>query len=112
MHSKRFLEPASLPDRLRSGSGLPGVAPAAFQRWALLLALPFLLALIPGERLAAANTNEIAIPIPGWRIELVAQAPEIRHPSVVACAPDGRVFVAEDPMDISRPAQVAEGRNG
>ncbi len=49
-------------------------------------------------------------PSPGWRISLVAEAPVVRHPSVVACAPDGRVFVAEDPMDISRPAHAAEGR--
>src|SRR5437773_646558 len=38
-------------------------------------------------------------------------APRIRHPSVVACSPDGRVFVAEDPMDISLPkADLTEGR--
>ena len=50
-------------------------------------------------------------PVPGWRIELVAEAPKVQHPSVVACAPDGRVFVAEDPMDISLPqADAAEGR--
>jgi putative membrane-bound dehydrogenase-like protein len=50
-------------------------------------------------------------PLPGWRMELVADAPTIKHPSVVACAPDGRVFVAEDPMDISLPrADAAEGR--
>jgi putative membrane-bound dehydrogenase-like protein len=50
-------------------------------------------------------------PIAGWRIELIAEAPKIRHPSVVACAPDGRVFVAEDPMDISLPkADATEGR--
>jgi putative membrane-bound dehydrogenase-like protein len=50
-------------------------------------------------------------PIPGWRMELVAEAPRVKHPSVVACAPDGRVFVAEDPMDISLPnAGAAEGR--
>ena len=50
-------------------------------------------------------------PIPGWRMELVAEPPKINHPSVVACAPDGRVFVAEDPMDISLPkADAAEGR--
>jgi glucose/arabinose dehydrogenase len=36
----------------------------------------------------------------GWSIELVAQAPDVSHPSVVCAAPDGRVFVAEDPMDI------------
>ena len=42
---------------------------------------------------------------------MVAQAPQIRHPSVVCCAPDGRVFVAEDPMDISAPrADLQLGR--
>jgi len=50
-------------------------------------------------------------PVPGWRMELVSEAPQIKHPSVVACAPDGRVFVAEDPMDISLPkADATEGR--
>lgn len=49
-------------------------------------------------------------PPPGFRIEVVAQAPAIRHPSIVMVSPDGRVFVGEDPMDISRPAHVAEGR--
>src|SRR5690349_6938121 len=33
-----------------------------------------------------------------WKLEVVASAPQVRHPSVVCCAPDGRVFVAEDPM--------------
>lgn len=45
-----------------------------------------------------------------WKIELIAEAPKIKYPSVVVCAPDGKVFVAEDPMDIARPANVAEGR--
>jgi putative membrane-bound dehydrogenase-like protein len=50
-------------------------------------------------------------PVPGWRMELVAEAPKVQHPSVVTCAPDGRVFVAEDPMDIRLPqADAAEGR--
>ncbi len=49
-------------------------------------------------------------PIPGWTLRLVAQAPDIQHPSVVTVAPDGRVFVAEDPMDIRSPANAAEGR--
>jgi len=50
-------------------------------------------------------------PPPDWKIEMVAEAPRIRHPSVVACSPDGRVFVAEDPMDISLPkADLTEGR--
>jgi putative membrane-bound dehydrogenase-like protein len=39
-----------------------------------------------------------------WKVELVAAAPQVVHPSVVCCAPDGRVFIAEDPMDISAPS--------
>ena len=49
-------------------------------------------------------------PRPGWTVELLLQPPQLRHPSVVCSAPDGRIFVAEDPMDISAPAQAAEGR--
>ncbi|MBI3867336.1 MAG: HEAT repeat domain-containing protein [Verrucomicrobia bacterium] len=50
-----------------------------------------------------ATVSGSALPVPRseWRMELIAQAPAIRHPSVVCTAPDGRVFVAEDPMDIS-----------
>jgi len=60
---------------------------------------------------AALAASTLPRPIAGWLIELVAEAPKIRHPSVVACAPDGRVYVAEDPMDISLPkADVTEGR--
>src|SRR5881394_1980734 len=60
---------------------------------------------------SAFGASVLSQPIAGWRIELVAEAPKLRHPSVVACAPDGRVFVAEDPMDISLPkADAAEGR--
>jgi putative heme-binding domain-containing protein len=47
---------------------------------------------------------------PDWKIEVVLSAPEIRHPSVVCTSPDGRAFVAEDPMDISAPADRALGR--
>lgn len=50
-------------------------------------------------------------PLADWKIEVVAEAPQIKHPTVVTCAPDGRVFVAEDPMDISLPkADMTEGR--
>ena len=59
----------------------------------------------------ARAASPLPQPLPNWRIELVAESPRIKHPSVVACAPDGRVFVAEDPMDISLPkADAAEGR--
>ena len=51
------------------------------------------------------------VPRPGWTIERLLQAPELTHPSVVCAAPDGRIFVAEDPMDIRTPkADVPEGR--
>ena len=44
-------------------------------------------------------------------MEIVAESPKLKHPTVVTGAPDGRVFVAEDPMDISLPkADAAEGR--
>ena len=46
----------------------------------------------------------------GWTVELVAKAPELRHPTVVCAAPDGRIFVAEDPMDISAPPDATRGR--
>lgn len=34
-----------------------------------------------------------------WKLEILKEKPNIYVPSVVAAAPDGRVFVAEDPMD-------------
>ncbi len=59
--------------------------------------------------LQATETPTVA---PGWKIELVAQSPDLRHPSVVCASPDGRVFVAEDPMDIrsDTPANATAGR--
>ena len=59
------------------------------------------------------NSGLAALPTPpaDRKLETILSAPDIRHPSVVCCAPDGRVFVAEDPMDISMPkASAAEGR--
>src|SRR5262245_45737611 len=60
----------------------------------------------------AAGAEEPALPAcaPGWQLEIIAIAPEIKHPTVVTFAPDGRFFVAEDPMDISAPASSALGR--
>ena len=59
----------------------------------------------------AAVVSPIPETLPGWRMEIVAESPKLKHPTVVTGAPDGRVFVAEDPMDISLPkADAAEGR--
>src|SRR5829696_7072012 len=49
------------------------------------------------------SAAELPVCPPDWSIELVATAPQIKHPTVVCSAPDGRIFVAEDPMDISAP---------
>lgn len=63
-----------------------------------------------GLLLVILFAQEVPRPPAGWRIELVAEAPKIQHPTVVACAPDGRVFVGEDPMDMKPPARKKEGR--
>ncbi|MBL9169584.1 MAG: HEAT repeat domain-containing protein [Verrucomicrobiales bacterium] len=48
-----------------------------------------------------ATPPPLPTPLPEWKLELMLEAPTLKHPSVVCVAPDGRVFVAEDPMDIS-----------
>lgn len=82
----------SNPDRLSPALKLwPGLRPALL--WLSALA-----------GIAASPESAVSpLPIPAspWRLELVAAAPELKHPSVVCSAPDGRIFVAEDPMDIS-----------
>src|SRR6185503_673929 len=72
-------------------------------------AFRYVLFLLPG---CVPIVSPAALPTPpdNWRIEVVASAPEVLHPSVVCTAPDGRVFVAEDPMDIRLPANSANGR--
>jgi len=68
--------------------------------------------ILVASRLGAADAaSSQPVPPAGWRLELVAQAPQVLHPGAIACAPDGRIFVAEDPMDIrTERADVAEGR--
>jgi putative heme-binding domain-containing protein len=80
-----------------------------FVRLGLNCCLLAMVAVLNWPHLRAA-TNAMPVPLPGWRMELLASAPAIQHPSVVCTAPDGRIFVAEDPMDISSPhADVTEG---
>jgi hypothetical protein len=45
-----------------------------------------------------------------WKVELIAEVPRIRHPSVVCCAPDGRIFVGEDPMDMGNDSRKPTDR--
>jgi glucose/arabinose dehydrogenase len=39
-------------------------------------------------------------------VEILAQPPQLIHPSVVCAAPDGRVFVAQDPIDMGQPSDA------
>jgi putative heme-binding domain-containing protein len=41
---------------------------------------------------------------PGWKIELVAKAPEIQFPTAIVTAPDGTIYLGQDPMDMPGPA--------
>ncbi|MBX6315175.1 MAG: HEAT repeat domain-containing protein, partial [Isosphaeraceae bacterium] len=48
-----------------------------------------------------------AEPVPkvgeGWTIELIAKAPEVLFPTAIVVAPDGTIFVGQDPMDMPGP---------
>lgn len=52
----------------------------------------------------AARAEDLPACAPGWKAERIAQAPGIVYPTVVCCAPDGRIFLGEDPMDMPNPS--------
>jgi putative membrane-bound dehydrogenase-like protein len=56
---------------------------------------------------AALAANELPLAPKDWQVQVIAQPPQLIHPSVVTCAPDGRVFVAQDPIDMSLPSDSA-----
>ncbi len=60
-----------------------------------------------GERNARADLPKVP---EGFAIRLVAAVPAVQYPSQVATAPDGSLFVAEDPMDQVGPASKAINR--
>src|SRR5258706_4452048 len=53
---------------------------------------------------AVSQTNSLPICPPDWKVEVMAEVPKLIHPSAVCVAPDGRVFVGQDPMDMGRPS--------
>lgn len=61
-----------------------------------------------------ALTAPVADPLPkappGWTVELLAEQPKILHPSVCCFAPDGRLFVGEDPMDMGADSEKPTDR--
>jgi putative membrane-bound dehydrogenase-like protein len=75
------------------------------------LFLTLLLAAAASARAADAPPDPALPKAPGnWKVELIAKAPQIQHPSVVCCAPDGRIFVGEDPIDMHLPSSAAADR--
>ncbi len=62
--------------------------------------------------LAAFPATLFALPkVPnGFKVRLVAAVPAVTYPSQVATAPDGSLFVAEDPMDQIGPYDTDDGR--
>jgi putative heme-binding domain-containing protein len=69
-------------------------------------AVAYLVALVCLARIdgiACAADDGLPTCAPGWTVEVVAAAPRVLHPTAVACAPDGRVFVCEDYMDMPGP---------
>ena len=69
-----------------------------WSRWTLALVI------LAASRAAAAS--DLPKPAEGWRIELVARAPEIAYPTAIVVAPDGTVYLGQDPMDMPGPATV------
>jgi putative membrane-bound dehydrogenase-like protein len=75
----------------------------------ILLALVGITVFIrPLSALAAAPDAALPKGPPDWKVELIAKPPQLVHPSTVCVAPDGRVFVAQDPVDMGRPSNAAE----
>ncbi len=68
------------------------------------LALVLLLAKNFTHAADVPKTASLPKPHPDWKIELVAEPPVLKYPSVVTCAPDGRIFVAQDPADMPGPS--------
>ncbi|HWE38981.1 MAG TPA: PVC-type heme-binding CxxCH protein [Isosphaeraceae bacterium] len=64
--------------------------------------------------IAAAGPTSARAGLPkvpdGFEIRLVAAVPAVEYPCQVATAPDGSLFVAEDPMDQVGPYEVDNGR--
>jgi putative heme-binding domain-containing protein len=68
--------------------------------------------------LANAGDDDVGVKLSdGWRAELAAQAPSIVFPTAVVQAPDGTVYLGQDPMDMPGPAtapidSIVAWRNG
>ncbi len=54
----------------------------------------------------AGTTNDfLPATFPDWKLETIAIAPKVETPTVICTAPDGRIFVGQDPMDMLQPSE-------
>lgn len=53
--------------------------------------------------LAVAEPAALPKPADGWSIELITQAPSVLFPTAAVVAPDGTIYVGQDPMDMPGP---------
>ncbi|WZO97454.1 HEAT repeat domain-containing protein [Isosphaeraceae bacterium EP7] len=51
----------------------------------------------------SADVQPLPAVAEGWKIELIEQAPQILYPTAVVAAPDGTVYLGQDPMDMPGP---------
>ena len=65
------------------------------------------LSLLVGLALASVARGDEPAPVPkvadGWTISLIARAPDIVFPTAVVVAPDGTIYLGQDPMDMPGP---------
>ena len=53
-----------------------------------------------------AEAADLPKPAEGWRVQLVARAPEIVFPTAIVVSLDGTVYIGQDPMDMPGPPTV------
>ena len=71
--------------------------------------LPAIATLVVSAWMSPARADLPKVP-EGFEARLVATVPAVSYPSQVATAPDGSLFVAEDPMDQVGPYEADHGR--
>ena len=72
----------------------------------LALAASFVLGLIVSSA-AASDLPPLPKVAEGWSIALAEQAPRIAYPTAIVVAPDGTIYLGQDPMNMPGPVNLA-----
>ena len=77
----------------------------AKRTFSLILRLTFLLfpAISLAVDIVAKPLARLPAVAPGWKISLVAEAPQILFPTAIVCGGDGTIYLGQDPMDMPGP---------